>query len=96
MTVTLRLPSALAALVGGRWALPVEIEGSSATDLATVLDAVARAHPALERRLRDETGALRGFVNVYVDGVDVRPRRLLDARVGDGAVIDVVPSIAGG
>ena len=41
-------------------------------------------------------GALRRFVNVYVDGEDVRWDGGLAAAVPDGAVVQVLPSVAGG
>jgi molybdopterin converting factor small subunit len=61
-----------------------------------VLDALAADHPLLGRRIRDETGALRRFVNVYVDGDDVRFGQGLATAVRDGAVVQVLPSVAGG
>ena len=44
----------------------------------------------------DEAGALRRFVNVYVDGDDVRYTGGLGAPGADGAVVQVLPSVAGG
>jgi sulfur-carrier protein len=93
--VTVRLPAALAPVAGGAREVVVAMPDASC-ELAAVLDRLAAAHPALGRRLRDETGSLRGYVNVYVDGQDVRPSPMLAAPVTDGAVVDVVPSIAGG
>ena len=93
MSVEVLLPGALADLTGGARRLTVAPgEGT----LAGLLDALAAEHPRLERRIRDETGALRRFVNVYVDGEDVRYDGLLAAAVPDGAVVQVLPSVAGG
>ena len=64
--------------------------------LADVLDALAVQHPLLARRIRDETGQVRRFVNVYVDGDDVRFEGGLAAKVRDGAEVQVLPSVAGG
>jgi molybdopterin converting factor small subunit len=61
-----------------------------------VHDALAVEHPLLGRRIRDETGAVRRFVNVYVDGDDVRFGAGLATPVADGATVHVLPSIAGG
>lgn len=87
------LPGALADLAGGERHLRVEPAGGT---LAEVLDAVAAAYPRLARRVRDETGAIRRFVNVYVDGEDVRYDGGTGAPVADGAVVQVLPSVAGG
>jgi molybdopterin converting factor small subunit len=91
--VALRLPGALAELAGG--SRMVEVPGSPAT-VREVLDAVALSHPGVERRVRDETGELRRFVNVYVGDDDVRYAEGQDTAVRDGDVVHVLPSVAGG
>ena len=93
MTVQVLLPGALASLAGGAKHLDVEPAGGT---LADVLDALAVQHPLLARRIRDETGKVRRFVNVYVDGDDVRFEGGLDTTVRDGAEVQVLPSVAGG
>ncbi|MFF5172867.1 MoaD/ThiS family protein [Micromonospora sp. NPDC000089] len=52
--------------------------------------------PRLARRLRDERGELRRYVNLYVDGEDCRHLGGLLAPVADGAEVRVLPSVAGG
>ncbi len=93
MSVEVVLPGVLADLAGGRRRLRVD---PGRATVAGVLDALATAHPVLERRIRDEAGALRRFVNVYVDGDDVRFAAGVDTPVRDGAVVEVLPSVAGG
>jgi sulfur-carrier protein len=93
VTVQVLLPGALASLAGGAKHLDVEPAGGT---LADVLDALAAQHPLLARRIRDETGQVRRFVNVYVDGDDVRFEGGLDTTVPDGAEVQVLPSVAGG
>lgn len=93
MAVEIVLPGVLADLAGGRRHLQLEPAGGTLADL---LDALAAAHPLVGRRIRDEAGALRRFVNVYVDGDDVRFAGGPAAPVPDGAVVQVLPSVAGG
>ena len=93
MSVQVLLPGVLAALAGGSKHVDVEPAGDTLADL---LDALAAEHPMLARRIRDETGRVRRFVNVYVDGDDVRFEGGLQARVRDGAEVQVLPSVAGG
>jgi molybdopterin converting factor small subunit len=64
--------------------------------VGSLLDAVAAEYAVLGRRLRDETGALRRFVNVYVDGDEVRRLQGLDTRVSPGQEVLVIQSVAGG
>ena len=93
MGVEVVLPGVLADLAGGAKHLQVEPDGGTLADL---LDTLAAAHPTLARRIRDESGAVRRFVNVYVDGDDVRFAGGLGTPVPDGAVVQVLPSVAGG
>ena len=93
MTVQVVRPGVLAALAGGSTHLNVEGTGDTVADL---LEALAVEHPLLGRRIRDETGQVRRFVNVYVDGDDVRISGGLATPVADGTVVQVLPSVAGG
>jgi molybdopterin synthase sulfur carrier subunit len=89
---TLLVPGVLRAEAGGESHLPVAAAGT----LRAVLDEVGARWPRLERRIRDETGAVRRYVNVYVDGEDCRRTGGLETVVPDGAEIQVLPSVAGG
>jgi len=91
--VQVLLPGVLADLAGGARRLTLDLPAGTLADL---LDALASAHPVLGRRLRDESGALRRYVNVYVDGADVRGERGLETAVGPRALVQVLPSVAGG
>lgn len=92
--VRLRLPRGLAADAGGRRQLDVPVPGPGTLD--ALLDDLRVSHPSLERRVRDETGTLRRFVNVYLDGVDVRQVAGLATAVAGGQTVEVIQSVAGG
>ena len=89
------LPGVLRELADGDSELVVPV-GGEATLLRTVLDAAVLTRPQLGARIRDETGALRRHVNVFVDGQDVRRLGGLDLLVGPDAVVHILPSVAGG
>jgi molybdopterin synthase sulfur carrier subunit len=80
------LPSLLATEAGGRARFELEA-GTPAEAL--------RALPIADR-LFDERGELRRLVNVYVDGVDVRDRGGLDAKLEGSETMRLVAAIAGG
>jgi len=88
---TLVLPQALRGLAGG--AKELDLDGAT---LADVLDALAAEHPVLARRIRDDQGQVRRFVNLYVDGSDVRHCGGLEAAVAPQSEVLVLPSVAGG
>jgi molybdopterin synthase sulfur carrier subunit len=74
----------------------LELDPVPGATLGALLDVVDTRWPRLHRRLRDEQGALRRYVNVYVDGEDCRRLAGLETAVPDGAEIQVLPSVAGG
>lgn len=88
------VPAALRSLTDG--AAHVDVEHPDGAPLGAVLDALGARCPHLTRRIRDEQGSLRRFVNVYVDGTDVRLSGGEDAPVPSGAEVLVLPSVAGG
>lgn len=96
MHATVRLPSALRVHSGGNATVVVEIDAPAPVTVAVVLDALARAEPAVERRIRDERGELRRHVNLFVGEQDVRAGGGLQAPVADGGVVLVLPSVSGG
>ncbi|KAF0842593.1 molybdopterin synthase subunit MoaD [Nocardia caishijiensis] len=85
------LPSVLRTYVDG--ARELDIDG---TDLRQVLDVLRERYPALERRLRDERGALRRYVNFYVDGDECRILEGQDTAVEKGTEVMIIPAVAGG
>ncbi len=88
------LPAALRQYSGGVSTL--DVDAGDGTELAAVLDALDAACPALSRRIRDEQGQLRRFVNVYIDGEDARRVGGMTASVPASAEVLVLPSVAGG
>jgi sulfur-carrier protein len=92
MTVTVLVPGALRADSGGQG----RIEVPAVATLDGVLDELARTWPRLERRIRDEQGGIRRYVNVYINGEDCRALAGAESPVPDGAEIQVLPSVAGG
>jgi sulfur-carrier protein len=94
VTVVVRLATALRTHAAGEGRLEVDVPG--AATLRDVLDAVAAAHPAVGRRVRDEAGALRRHVNVFVGADNARDLGGLDAPVSEGAEVSVLAAVSGG
>jgi len=93
-TVVVRLPGVLASEAGCERA--VEVGLPAPATVAAVLDALAARYPRLDRRVRDETGALRRHVNVFLGPTDIREVDGLATTVPAGATLLVLPSVAGG
>jgi molybdopterin converting factor small subunit len=91
MAVTVRVPTQLRTLSGGKSEVPVE--GGT---VAEVLKSLEAAHPGFSDRLFDDAGKLRRFVNVFVADEDVRFLQGLATPVGEGTTVSIVPAVAGG
>jgi molybdopterin synthase sulfur carrier subunit len=64
--------------------------------VAQVLRSLEERYPQLTRYLRDENGAIRPIVNVYVNDEHVRFRQGLQTPLRDGDQVYVVPLVMGG
>jgi molybdopterin converting factor small subunit len=87
---TVRIPPTLRAETQGE--ASVEASGETVRDL---LDDLTGRFPALRERIYPE-GELARFVNVYVEGEDVRTREGLETEVPEGGTIILLPAMAGG
>jgi molybdopterin synthase sulfur carrier subunit len=88
---TIRIPPTLRPEVGGER----QVEASGGT-VREVLDDLLSRFPALRGQL-EEDGELAPFVNVYLEGEDVRTLDTgLDTPVPDGATVILLPAMAGG
>jgi sulfur-carrier protein len=87
---TVRIPPTLRDETGGQAAL--QARGETVREL---LDDLTGRFPALRERIYAD-GDLARFVNVYVEGEDVRMREGLDTSVEDGATVILLPAMAGG
>jgi molybdopterin converting factor small subunit len=90
--ITVLVPGALRTEADGAARISVDAAGT----LGAVLAEVAVRWPRLARRICDERGQLRRYVNVYVDGEECRAVSGLGTPVKDGVEIQVLPSVAGG
>ncbi len=91
MSVTVRLPTVMRAHAGGL--SEVKAEGSTIGD---VVEDLVRQFPGIESNLRGPDGGLHRFVNVYVNDEDVRYQGGLEAKVGEGDEVSILPAVAGG
>lgn len=74
----------------------MEVDLPAPVTVGAVLDAVAAAHPAVGRRVRDETGAVRRHVNVFVGADNVRRLDDVDTVVPEGVELTLLPAVSGG
>jgi molybdopterin synthase sulfur carrier subunit len=85
------IPQVLRADVGG--AKSMDVDGGT---IGEVVEVLVQRHPSLRGRLISPDGALHRFVNVYLNGEDVRYLGGLGTRVEDRDEVRLLPAIAGG
>lgn len=93
-SASLEVPGTLAPLWGEQRRAVIEFDAGA--PLADFLDQAAQGHPRFARRIRDETGAVRRYVNVFIDGENARALEGLATVVPDGASVLIIQSVAGG
>ncbi len=91
MSVRVRVPTPLRKFTQGS----DEVDVNGGTVLA-MLEDLEQKHPGIKERIMDEGGKVRRFVNVYVNGDDIRFLQNVDTALKDGDSISIVPAIAGG
>lgn len=92
MSVTIRIPSVLRPLTGGA----ARLSAAGDNTLVAVLSELGTAHPGLTERLLEADGSLRSFVNVFVNGEDVRFLDGTATPLRSGDEVSIVPAAAGG
>ncbi|HLY66246.1 MAG TPA: ubiquitin-like small modifier protein 1 [Chloroflexota bacterium] len=92
MAVQILIPSTLKTLTDNQTTISLETEGK----LGEVLDALDQKFPGIGERLRDESGEIRRFVNIYVNGDDVRFLDGAATTLKAGDELSIVPAMAGG
>ena len=91
MPIKVRIPTPLRKLTNNEEL--VEVTAATIGDAITDLQ---NRYPGIKERLLDETGAVRRFVNVYVNEEDIRFLQNQNTPIKDGDEISIIPAIAGG
>ena len=85
------IPTLLRRLTGD--ADTVEVEASTVKEIIRKLD---DRYPGFGPRVCDDSSELRRFINIYINGEDIRFLDNLSTPVPDGAEISIIPAISGG
>jgi sulfur-carrier protein len=91
MSLKVVIPTPLRKYTSG--AETVEVEAATVKE---ALDNIESKYPGFRANVCDESGSLRRFINIYLDGEDVRFLENLATPVTDGSELAIVPAISGG
>src|SRR2546428_13463829 len=88
---TVYVPTPLRQATGGRSKLT-----ASGRTVKELLDGLERTYPGIRQQLCDETGEVRSFINVFVNGTEIRQLEGLSTPVQDADEVSIIPAMAGG
>jgi sulfur-carrier protein len=91
MAKKVRIPTPLRKLTNNE-----EVVEVSAATIGDAISELQTRYPGIRERLVDESGAVRRFVNVYVNEEDIRFLQNQQTTLKDGDEISIIPAIAGG
>jgi len=91
MAVSVRIPGPLRRVTNNQGKVDVD-----AANLSELVASLETQFPGMKERLLDESGALRHFINFYVNGEDVQFLQGLDTAINSGDEVSIVPAVAGG
>jgi molybdopterin synthase sulfur carrier subunit len=91
MTVKVHVTSVIQKVVDGQR----EFDGDGAT-VGELISNIDRRYPGFAHQLLDDDGALRRFVNIYLNDEDVRYLQGQDTPLSDGDSVSILPALAGG
>ncbi len=91
MGIKVRIPTPLRKLTNG------ESEGeANGADISQLIDDLEKNYPGIKGKLCDDNGAVRKFLNIYLNDDDIRFMDSLATEVRDGDNVSLIPAIAGG
>jgi sulfur-carrier protein len=91
MPIKVRIPAPLQKLTKDKPEVDVD-----AKDIGGLIENLEKNFPGIKARLCDEKGALRRFINIYVNEEDIRFLKMDKTSLKDGDEVSIIPAIAGG
>ncbi len=92
MAVTVKIPTPLRSLTGEQGTVTAD----GASTVQELVEHLESAYPGMRERLCEADGQLRRFVNVFVNGEDVRFLHGIESVLAEGDEVTIVPAVAGG
>lgn len=91
MATKVRIPAPLRKLTKEQ--AVVETNGSTIEEILTELE---KNYPGIKERICDETGQIRRFINIFLNGEDIRFKEGAKTKVAGDSEVSIIPAIAGG
>ena len=91
MSATLYVPTPLRKLTSGQSKVQL-----AATNIAEMIESADAQYPGFRASVLDDNGEVKRFINVFVNGVDIRTLQGKQTPIKEGDEVSVIPAMAGG
>ena len=91
MAAKVRIPAPLRKLTKDQ-----AVVTSQGATIEEVLSDLEKNYPGIKERICDETGQIRRFINIFLNGEDIRFKEGAKTKVSGDAEVSIIPAIAGG
>ncbi len=91
MAITVRVPAPLQKLTQDQ-----EEVKAVAANVGELIEDLEKNFPGIKERICDEQSKVRKFINIYVNGEDIRFLQQDQTPLKDGDEVSIIPAIAGG
>lgn len=91
MATKVRIPAPLRKLTKDQ-----SVVDSNGGTIQEILAELEKNYPGIKERICDETGQVRRFINIFVNGEDIRFKEGIQTKVASDAEVSIIPAIAGG
>jgi molybdopterin synthase sulfur carrier subunit len=91
LMATVRIPTPLRRLTGGQ--SKINVDGAT---VGQVIETLENTYPGMGERLLDEHGEVKRFINIFINGEEIRTLEGGNTPLSDNDEISIVPAMAGG
>ena len=91
MAISVKIPTPLRKLTDGNSTVSV-----SGSDITNIISNLESKYPGIKDRICEENGEIRPFVNIFVNGEDIRYLEGLNSKLSEDDEVSIVPAVAGG
>jgi len=92
MAIKVLIPQVLQKLTSGRNELILE----NVENVSSMIIKLEADYPGFQERLCDEGGNIRRFINIFVNGSDIRFLSQERTELKEGDEVSIIPAITGG
>lgn len=92
MAIKVLLPSVFQKLTGGK----SEVALNGCYNVSSLIEKLEADYPGFKERLYDESGNIRRFINIFVNGEDIRFLEQEKTEIADNSEVSIIPAISGG